>query len=98
MADPISTSSANDTQVGGTHYQDAVGVCPHCGGAIQHWDLFAKMPYLIGQVCKYVMRFQGKNGKQDVDKAGHFLQKLREVYFPEPKEEPKPAEPPTLRR
>jgi Protein of unknwon function (DUF3310) len=82
--DQISTSSrANDRQVGGNHYKEAAAVCPHCGGEIQHWDLFAKMPYLVGQVCKYVMRFLGKNGKQDLEKAGHFLQKLTEVYYPE---------------
>jgi hypothetical protein len=75
-------------QVGGTHYQNAVGTCPHCGGPIQHWDLFGKMPYLVGQVCRYVLRFQGKNGKEDIEKAGHFLQKLKEVYFPEQEKKP----------
>lgn len=86
MKDQTSTSSqANNTQVGGSHYQDTTGACPHCGGPIQHWDLFGKMPYLVGQVAKYVLRFQSKNGKQDLEKAGHFLQKLKEVYFPEKK-------------
>lgn len=79
-----SSQSANDRQVGGSHYQDAVGVCPHCGQPIQHWDLFAMMPYLVGQVCRYVLRFRGKNGKEDLDKAGHFLQKLKEVCYPDP--------------
>lgn len=78
-----STSSpANDRQVGGSHYQDTTGACPHCGGPIQHWDLFARFPYLVGQVCKYVLRFQSKNGEEDLNKAGHFLQKLKEVYYP----------------
>lgn len=80
-----SSQTANTRQVGGTHYQDAVGVCPACGAQIQHWDLFARMPYLIGQVCKYTMRFLGKNGKQDLEKARHFLDKLFEVYYPEEK-------------
>ncbi len=85
---PVRTSTssrANDKQVGGNHYQATVGVCPHCGGIIQHWDLFARLPYLVGQVCKYVLRFANKNGAQDLDKAAHFLQKLREVYYPEKK-------------
>lgn len=81
----LTSSKANDRQVGGSHYQDTVGNCPHCGGVIQHWDLFGKLPYLVGQVAKYVLRFQSKNGEQDLDKAGHFLQKLKEVYFPESK-------------
>lgn len=84
---PRSTSSqnANDRQVGGSHYTDTSATCPHCGGIIQHWDLFAKMPYLVGQVCKYVLRFASKNGEEDVDKAFHFLQKLKEVYYPKRK-------------
>ena len=76
------SSQANSRQVGGTHSQDTTGTCPHCSGVIQHWDLFARFPYLVGQVCKYVVRFQSKNGEQDLDKAGHYLQKLKEVYYP----------------
>lgn len=80
------SSQANDRQVGGSHYQDAAGTCPHCGGVIQHWDLFGKMPYLMVQVTKYVIRFLGKNGEQDLDKAEHYLKKLREVYYPKKEE------------
>ena len=89
-------SSANEHQVGGSHYQDATGKCPVCGSAIQHWDLFAMMPYLVGQVCRYVIRFRGKNGREDLKKARHFLDKLEEVYYPEPKalvEPPVPSTP-----
>lgn len=71
---------ANDAQVGGTHYQRARGLCPHCGQEIQHWDLYANQPYLIGQITKYVTR--EKNGLQDLEKAAHFLQKLVEVRHP----------------
>lgn len=72
--------SANDRQVDGSHYRDATGVCPHCRGEIQHWDLYGNQPYLVGQVSKYVTR--NKNGLQDLEKAGHFLQKLVERNFP----------------
>lgn len=82
ISTPSPTSSANSRQVGGAHYQSITGTCPHCGGVIQHWDLFGTLPYLVGQVTKYVLRFQSKNGEQDLDKAGHFLQKLKEVYYP----------------
>lgn len=69
--------AANDRQVGGEHYQKAEGRCPHCGGTIQHWDLYANQPYLVGQVTKYVTR--EKNGVEDYEKALHFLQKLAET-------------------
>lgn len=71
--------AANDRQVGGNHYRDAVGKCPHCGGVIEHWDLYANFPYLVGQITKYVTRV--KNGLQDLEKAAHFLQKLAETRY-----------------
>jgi hypothetical protein len=64
------------TQIGGTHYKDNSGVCPHCGGEIQHWDLYGKQPYLEGCIAKYVTRWRSKNGLQDLLKAKHFLEKL----------------------
>jgi len=71
--------AANSRQVGGTHYRDATGKCPHCGGIIEHWDLYAQFPYLVGQVTKYVTR--DKNGLEDLEKAAHFLQKLAETNY-----------------
>lgn len=68
--------SPNDRQVDGNHYQKITGVCPHCGGEIQHWDLYARMPYLEGQITKYVTRWASKNGLVDLEKAQHFLEKL----------------------
>ena len=72
--------SANDTQVAGSHYQDA-GECPHCKGALQHWDMVAmfELDYFQGQITKYVMRWPKKNGVQDLEKAAHFLQKYIEL-------------------
>lgn len=71
--------AANDRQVGGEHYREATGKCPHCGGEIQHWDLYADLPYLVGQVTKYATR--SKNGIEDLEKAMHFLQKLAETRY-----------------
>lgn len=65
-------STANNTQVGGTHY----------AGAVQHWDYTAAnfgIGYFQGQITKYVCRWRKKNGLQDLMKAAHFLQKLQEV-------------------
>jgi hypothetical protein len=63
--------SANDTQVGGSHY-----VSP-----LQHWDMVAgnDVDYFLGQVSKYVTRWRGKNGLQDLQKSLHFLEKKMEV-------------------
>lgn len=63
--------SANDTQVAGTHYRTA-----H-----QHWDLAAalQLGYFEGQISKYVTRHRTKKGKEDLEKALHFAQKLLEM-------------------
>lgn len=67
-------STANDKQVGGAHYQRQ---------KYQHWDfaIDAGLPYLEGQVTKYIDRHAAKNGRQDFEKALHFLEKLRETYI-----------------
>ncbi|UOF83003.1 hypothetical protein [Caudoviricetes sp.] len=63
--------SANDKQVGGSHYQK---------GAVQHWDLAIEhdIPYTLGCATKYLFRWKDKNGIQDLEKAMHYLQKTRE--------------------
>jgi hypothetical protein len=64
--------SANAVQVGGGHYQ---------GKAIQPWDYIVsnRLGYLEGNVVKYVSRWQDKGGRQDLEKARHYLDKLLEV-------------------
>jgi hypothetical protein len=64
---------ANSKQVAGSHYG---------GGTYQHWDMVVehKLNYFQGQITKYVMRAPLKNGKQDLQKAAHFLEKYLEVY------------------
>lgn len=68
--------SANDYQVGGNHYRKGDS------NQEQHWDrmwrLFGR-GYFIGCITKYVERYTDKNGLQDLDKAIHFAQKLREL-------------------
>lgn len=63
--------SANDRQVGGSHYG---------GGTQQHWDMVVQhdLDYFQGQITKYVMRWKAKNGLQDLEKAQHFLEKYIE--------------------
>lgn len=66
------SSSANDHQVGGSHYNQ---------GSIQPWDyiLDQGLGYLEGNVVKYVSRYKRKNGLQDLLKARHYLDKLIET-------------------
>lgn len=61
-------NNPNTKQVGGTHYM----------ATYQHWDYVAQtgMGYFEGQVTKYVLRWRQKNGKMDLQKAGHFVEKM----------------------
>lgn len=63
--------SANETQVGGTHYKNR----------FQHWDLAHELDlgYYEGQISKYLTRHRTKKGKEDVEKALHFTEKLQEL-------------------
>lgn len=69
MGEPIMIA-ANERQVGGDHYASSTGV--------QHWDLFGA-DYLIGYAVKY-MRWRKKGGVEDLEKAIHVIEKLREEY------------------
>ena len=65
--------SANEVQVGGTHYKQFKGMEP--------WDVITGwgLGYLDGTALKYIARWKHKNGVQDLEKAIHFLQKAVEV-------------------
>ena len=67
----MTTTAANSTQVGGTHYRSP----------IQHWDFVVAndLDYFQGQITKYVTRWRKKNGIGDLYKARHFLQKYIEL-------------------
>lgn len=64
--------SANDRQVGGTHY-----VSEH-----QHWDFIEEngIGYLEAAATKYLMRWRQKNGVQDLEKSLHYSEKLLELH------------------
>lgn len=67
--------SANDKQVGGDHYEK---------DGEQHWDRMWRLygrGYFIGNITKYVERYHVKNGKQDLEKAMHYLEKLKELEY-----------------
>lgn len=60
-------------QVGGSHYQ-----LP-----IQPIDYIYenKIPYLEGNVIKYVTRHASKNGIEDINKAIHYLELIKEKHY-----------------
>lgn len=64
-------SEANKTQIGGCHYR---------AKAIQTWDYIIanNIPYLEGNIIKYVSRWRDKGGVEDLKKARHYLDKLLE--------------------
>lgn len=64
-------SQANAKQVAGAHYKKFV---------IEIWDFIHQneIPYLEGNVIKYVARWRLKGGKQDLEKCKHYIEKLIE--------------------
>jgi hypothetical protein len=76
--------SANEKQVAGNHYNK---------DGEQHWDRIYRLygrGYFVGCSTKYIERYHLKNGKEDLEKAIHFLQKLIELEYSEEKIESVP--------
>lgn len=63
-------NKANTTQVGGDHYRSGY----------QHWDLVIQHGVPWPQACavKYLTRWRKKNGRQDLEKAEHYVLKAIE--------------------
>ena len=67
------TESAVDRQVGSTqHYKDF---------KIQPIEFITanKLSFIQGNVIKYICRYNKKNGKEDIDKAIHYCELLKEL-------------------
>ena len=62
-----------NTQVGGNHYQDF---------QIQPIEFIMKnnLSFPVGNIIKYVCRFDKKNGLEDLNKAKHYLEMLIKNY------------------
>lgn len=77
MNDQFNGTSADDLQVGGSHYKDM---------PIQPWEIMEELltpeefiGFLRGNVLKYSLRAGRKPGaNDDWQKAAHYMQKLRE--------------------
>jgi Protein of unknwon function (DUF3310) len=68
----VTSSRANDTQVGGAHYK---------GAPVEVWDLvnLLGLDYFQGQVLRYLLRWKDKAGVEDLHKARHYLDKYIEM-------------------
>ena len=68
------TSSPLSTQEGGNHYKDM---------AIQPVEYITKnkMTFIEGSIIKYISRHRAKNGKQDLEKAKHFIDLLIDLEY-----------------
>lgn len=68
--------AATERQVGGDHYK-SLKIQP-----IEYIDA-NNLPYLEGNVVKYVTRHASKNGVQDIDKAIHYLELIKQMRYSE---------------
>jgi len=71
---PKHNMSALDQQTGGNHYKDM---------KIQPVEFIHanSIPYFEGNVIKYVCRHKAKNGRQDLEKARHYIDLLLELEY-----------------
>lgn len=76
MDEKVNGTSADDLQVGGSHYKDM---------PVQPWTLMEAVltreefrGFLRGNVLKYSLRAGRKEGSDDAAKAMHYMQKLKE--------------------
>lgn len=67
-------ADALDKQVGGNHYQNFM---------IQPVEFIVKndISFLEGNVIKYVCRHREKNGVEDLNKAIHYLELAKDLYY-----------------
>jgi len=75
--DLLSSKSAMEKQVGGTHYK---------GMKIQHFTFCQvnRIPWGEAAAIKYICRHREKNGKEDLLKAIHYLEMVIEQEYPDP--------------
>lgn len=69
-------SRALDKQEGGSHYKEMV---------IQpvEYTFHNNLNFLQGNVVKYITRYKSKNGRQDLEKAIHYIELLIELEYGE---------------
>lgn len=73
----MNANSPMTTQIGGNHYQD-LKIQP-----AEFW-IHNQLPATEGAIVKYLTRHSFKNGRQDCEKALHFVDMLIWLYFDAP--------------
>lgn len=68
--------SVKDIQIGGQHYKD-MKIQP------SEFIVANDLNWYEGNAVKYICRHHMKNGKQDLEKAIHYLQLAIDYYYPE---------------
>jgi len=77
---------AEEKQVGGDHYK-SMAIQPH------YFCWINKLGPLESNAIKYLCRYKAKGGKQDLEKAIHYIQLLMDWEFPsDPIPEPYPGD------
>ena len=76
----MTKTTADDLQVGGTHYKTM---------PVQPWEVMEAVltkeefiGFLKGNVLKYSLRAGRKEGTNDANKARHYMMKLEEIQSP----------------
>ena len=77
--------SAYKKQIGGSHYRDMV---------VQPSEFINKnsLPFAEGSAIKYICRHAAKGKEQDIDKAIHYLEMIKERDYSDTKKEKSWAE------
>jgi len=69
-----SPAEAAAKQVGGNHYKN-MAITP------THYIVANKIGWLEGNAIKYISRYKDKNGVEDLDKAIHYIELIKEEYL-----------------
>jgi len=75
MTNPDYFKKVLEAQIGGNHYKDRFEIEP------AEFILKNNLDFPTGSVIKYVLRHQFKNGKEDLEKAKHYIDMLIAKYY-----------------
>lgn len=70
-----SQNNALNVQVGGNHYK-SMNIQP------VEFCMKNNLNFCVSSAIKYLCRYKNKNGKQDLEKARHFIDLLIEIEYP----------------
>lgn len=74
IREAVNSNNALDVQEGGNHYKK-------CKIQPVQYITENNLSYLQGNVIKYITRYKDKNGKQDLEKAKHYIDLILELEY-----------------